>query len=311
MRRVIGIDSTHLKGKYGGCMLTASCQDANFQIFPLAFGVVDRENDTAWEWFFRGLSSAIPDSETLTFVSDRHSSIYTGLRRVYPKSHHGACTVHQQRNITSSFKKKLLAFHVSRAARAYRICDFHTYFNEVIKLDPACGAYLETIGFSHWTRAYFLGNRYNVMISNVAESLNSVLKEARELPVIPLGEFIRTTLISWFEYQVQSNSGGNYHVNLGKWSCTCRAFDMLYYPCPHAISAAVTEDITLQSIMAPEYSVDNWRQSYKASIKPVPDVSNAYPLPASIASLDLQPPFTRRPPGRPKKKRIASRGELW
>lgn len=82
MRRVIVIDGTHLKGKYGGCLLTASCQDANFQVFPLAFGVVDSENDNAWEWFFRVLSTAIPDASNLSFVSDRHSSIYTGLRRV-------------------------------------------------------------------------------------------------------------------------------------------------------------------------------------------------------------------------------------
>jgi len=82
MKRVIVIGGAHLKGKYGGCLLTASAQDANFQVYPLAFGVVDSKNDDAWEWFFRVLSTAIPDGEILTFVSDRHSSIYTGLRKV-------------------------------------------------------------------------------------------------------------------------------------------------------------------------------------------------------------------------------------
>ena len=82
MRRVIVIDGAHLKGKYLGCILTASCQDAYFQVFPLAFGVVDNENDAAWEWFFWVLSTAIPDSSKISFVSDRHSSIYTRHRRV-------------------------------------------------------------------------------------------------------------------------------------------------------------------------------------------------------------------------------------
>ena len=36
------------------------------------------------------------------------------------------------------------------------------------------------------------------MTINVAESLNVVLKEARELPIISLPEFIRTTLMTSF-----------------------------------------------------------------------------------------------------------------
>jgi len=39
------VDGTHLKGKYKGVLLTASGQDANFQVYPLGFAVVDSEND--------------------------------------------------------------------------------------------------------------------------------------------------------------------------------------------------------------------------------------------------------------------------
>ena len=85
IRRVIVIDGTQMKGKYGGCLLTGSCEDGNFQVFPLAFAVVNSENDDAWEWFFRELSRAVPDTTNLSFVSDRHSSIYRGLRRVSRK----------------------------------------------------------------------------------------------------------------------------------------------------------------------------------------------------------------------------------
>ena len=47
MRKVIVVDGTHLKGKYDGCLLTASAQDGNYQIFPIAFAVVDGENDSS------------------------------------------------------------------------------------------------------------------------------------------------------------------------------------------------------------------------------------------------------------------------
>lgn len=82
MRKVIVIDGTSMKGRYGGVLLSACAQDANFQIFPLAFAVVDSENDNSWEWFFEKLNSFVPDSTDLVFVSDRHTSIYNGLEKV-------------------------------------------------------------------------------------------------------------------------------------------------------------------------------------------------------------------------------------
>lgn len=82
MRKVVVVDGTHLKGKYAGCLLTASAQDGNYQIFPLAFAVVDSENDSSWEWFFEQLSGFVERDDELVFVSDRHTSIYKGLSKV-------------------------------------------------------------------------------------------------------------------------------------------------------------------------------------------------------------------------------------
>lgn len=45
LRRVLVVDGTHLGGKYKGVLLTASGQDANFQIFPLAYAIVDSEDE--------------------------------------------------------------------------------------------------------------------------------------------------------------------------------------------------------------------------------------------------------------------------
>jgi len=82
MRKVIVVDGTSMKGRYGGCLISACCQDGNFQIFPLAFGIVNSENDSAYEWFFQRLSIIAPDNPDLMFISDRHESIYTGLSKV-------------------------------------------------------------------------------------------------------------------------------------------------------------------------------------------------------------------------------------
>ena len=82
MRKVVVVDGTHLRGKYAGCLLTASAQDGNYQVFPLAIAIIDRENDNSWECFFKKLQAFVPNTHNIMFVSDRHSSIYYRLAKV-------------------------------------------------------------------------------------------------------------------------------------------------------------------------------------------------------------------------------------
>ncbi|KAG7578982.1 Zinc finger PMZ-type [Arabidopsis thaliana x Arabidopsis arenosa] len=320
MRNVVIIDGAHLRGKYAGCLLTASAQDDNFQIFPITFGIVDGENDKAWEWFFTCLKKIVPDGENLTFVSDIHSSIYTGLGKVYLKSIHGASIVHLQRNVATKFKKRMLAGLISKAARAYRKTTFH---------------------------------EYNIMTSNVAESLNAVLKEARELPIVLTLEYIRVlggTLMTWFEkrrekatqhdkpltpkveeivqrnyerstsydvakinneqYEMKTTTGLSYVVDIQKWTCTCEEFNLLQIPCSHAIAAAICCDMSVPMLAAPQYGSFFWSLAYTGSIYPVPDLSTLREVPDRIATLTVLPPLTRRPPGRPNRTRYLSTGEF-
>ncbi|KAL0802869.1 hypothetical protein Bca101_058045 [Brassica carinata] len=114
MRNVIIVDGTHLWGKYAGCLLSASAQDGNYQVFPLDIAVVDGENDKAWEWFFQKLTLFIPDSSEVVFVSDRHPSIYHGIGKVYPNGCHCACILHLKRNMRTYFKDKHLGYLVGK-----------------------------------------------------------------------------------------------------------------------------------------------------------------------------------------------------
>lgn len=45
---VLSIDGTHLYEKYKGTLLVATSVDANFQVFPLAFAIVEGENTSSW-----------------------------------------------------------------------------------------------------------------------------------------------------------------------------------------------------------------------------------------------------------------------
>lgn len=82
MRKVVVVNGTHLRGKYAGCLLTASAQDGNYQVFPLAIAIVDGENDNSWGWFFKKLQAFVPNTNNIVFVSYRHASIYYCLAKV-------------------------------------------------------------------------------------------------------------------------------------------------------------------------------------------------------------------------------------
>ncbi|XP_024016380.1 uncharacterized protein LOC112089858 [Eutrema salsugineum] len=82
MRKVVVVDGTFLHGKYKGTLLLATTQDGNFNIFPIAFAVVDTENDESWEWFFTQLHRVIPDDEGLAIISDRHKSIGNAIGKI-------------------------------------------------------------------------------------------------------------------------------------------------------------------------------------------------------------------------------------
>ncbi|XP_024010363.1 uncharacterized protein LOC112085384 [Eutrema salsugineum] len=299
--------------------------DGNFQIFPIAYAVVDSENDAAYEWFFRCLQTIIKDDRGVMFISDRHSSIYSRLRKVYPSAVHGACLVHLARNVTTRFKESRLPALMVLAAKAYTVFEFGQLFGELRSVNPACAEYLTELGLPHWTRAYSVGQRYNVMTTNVAESLNKmslmgwfVRRRAKHAAEIhPLTSKVRDIMDENFfectklkvivvnqnEFEVYDPSGVRFEVNLQSKICSCRQFQMLLIPCCHALAASSYGQIDNNILVGEVYTTGFMRSLYEGVFHPVP-------TPVSTGEPELLPPIMRRPPGRPRKTRIPSRGEF-
>ncbi|KAL7191735.1 hypothetical protein ACSBR2_023756 [Camellia fascicularis] len=62
----------------------------------------------------------------------------------------------------------------------------------------------------------------------------------------------------------------------------------------------------LYELVEPYYHVSEYRFTYASSITPIPTVEKP---PFNTEDCIIHPPVVKRPPGRPKKKRILSRGE--
>ena len=322
-------------------------QDANRQIYPLAFAIVDSENDNSWSYFFQHLRSAVPDENGLIFVSDRHGSIFKGLRDNYIFAKHGCCTFHLFGNVKSRFKRSDLWGLYQKANKAYTKQEFNLHFAQLCRESKEVGDYLKGVGFQSWARSHMCANRFNIMTSNNAESINSRLKGPRRLPLIGLIDGIMSVMMKWFyerrekgkscsevltptlcgelevnylrsltmvvsrlnqyEFQVHSN-GHTFLVNISARTCYCNAFQIDQIPCPHATAAAKSCGVDPVQLVHPFFTAENWREAYKETVYPVPSFVR-WEVPEHIMNKTCLPPNVRRPPGRPRKNRIPSRGE--
>src|SRR5437773_2698500 len=101
---VLGLNSTHLKSKYQGMLLTVTAIDTNESLFPLAYTVISSENSDNWLWVNQLLRNIIIqyapsflNPQGLTFVSDRQKGLLKALGTSFPQSPNGYCLRHLEK----------------------------------------------------------------------------------------------------------------------------------------------------------------------------------------------------------------------
>ncbi|XP_021832456.1 uncharacterized protein LOC110772332 [Prunus avium] len=149
---------------------------------------------------FTKLHEAIGEYPNLVIISDRNVSIENVWNKVFPRAQHGICFYHMKGNIKRTCKLKKrdqILMHFEQAAKSYSIAEFDCHFRK-IKRKEHVAQYLEQAGLHKWSRAHMDGHRYNVMTTNIAMSINSVLRFARMLLVVHLIREIINLLVKWF-----------------------------------------------------------------------------------------------------------------
>ena len=77
-RRVIGLDGCFFKGACQGERLCAIGRDANNQMYPIAWAIVEQETTKKWEWFIGLLIKDLDindQGEGWVFISDQQKVI--------------------------------------------------------------------------------------------------------------------------------------------------------------------------------------------------------------------------------------------
>lgn len=202
---------------------------------------------------------------------------------------------------------------------------------------------------AHWTRVYFQGDKYNLMTSNIDETLNKALLGGRSSPILELIKFIRAMLTRWFSarrkksqkhkelvppyvdkvmtknmlkmkaskvgnisswsYEIVGQFGQIKHVLLDTKRCNCKVYDKLKIPCGHALLAANSKKVEYGSLVGDFFKTTAWVATYLGVVNPELD-GGELEIPSEIVERNILPPRTRRPCGRPRELRIPSIGEF-
>ncbi|XP_060182204.1 uncharacterized protein LOC132611857 [Lycium barbarum] len=197
-RPVMMVDATFLKSKYRGVLMIAVAKDGNNSIFPLAFGIADSENNESYRWFFRHVKKVFGTRKDLSILSDRHSSIATAIKELYPDTQHGICIYHMEKNLQKYFPSEAILSLFYNAATTYKQAEFRTYMSQIQQIDPKAAEYIEEEPPERWARSFHTNRRYNRLTTNNVETMNSVLRKAREFPIMACIDYIQNKLQNWF-----------------------------------------------------------------------------------------------------------------
>lgn len=99
-RPFIGLDGCYLRGLYKGMLLVVVSIDANYRVYPLAFGVVEYENQYSWTYFLETSYEQFGKNKgcRLCFITDRQKGVLIALDQVFPISEKRFCCRHKYAN---------------------------------------------------------------------------------------------------------------------------------------------------------------------------------------------------------------------
>ncbi|WVZ08557.1 hypothetical protein V8G54_021903 [Vigna mungo] len=118
-RPIICLDGAFLKGRHHGELLTAVARDANDQMLPLTYAIVEVENKETWTWFLELLIEDLGGSDVcsgLTIMSDQQKGLRHVVEDVIPGVAQRFCVRHLYANFRKKFPGKNLKRLMWRAA---------------------------------------------------------------------------------------------------------------------------------------------------------------------------------------------------
>lgn len=240
--------------------------------------------------------------------------------------------------------KRLLVEDFYGAAYASKPEGFHRCADSIKSISVDAYNWVMQSEPNNWANAFFRGMRYNHMTSNFGELFYGWVSDAHDLPITQMVDAIRGKIMEliytrrnesnqWVtrltpsmeerlekeslnisSLQVLTSSGTKFEVrgdtiefvDVDHCDCSCRGWQLTGLPCCHAIAVMVCLGRDPYDYCARYFTADSYRSTYSESIHPIPSLERPKKKDASQAAVTVNPPPTRRPPGRPTTKKVGS-----
>ncbi|WVZ17710.1 hypothetical protein V8G54_010692 [Vigna mungo] len=297
-------------GKYGGELLTVVGRDANDQMCPLAYAVVEVENKESWTFFLELLIEDLGGGgfcSRCTFMSDQQKRY---------------CV----RHIYSNFRKKFAGLNLRqllwKAATSTTPETWESVMRQMKEVNIDAFKYLIQIPprqVNIGALKLFTGiPSCDTLVNNISEGSNSVILDARGKPIISMLEEIRMYLMNrWASNREKAAEGvredkildakithtsiiaEKYVVDVEKRDCSCRKWTITGIPCCHALTAMSFLNINPEEYLPLWFRTCTYEETYNPIIYPL----NGPHLWQRTSTPDIEPPPKKVLPGRPRKKR--------
>uniref|UniRef100_K3XQZ9 SWIM-type domain-containing protein n=1 Tax=Setaria italica TaxID=4555 RepID=K3XQZ9_SETIT len=196
-RPVILVDGTFLTGKYKGTLMMAVAVDPEQQLVPLAFALVESENNESWSWFMKLVRvHVLGPSRIVCMISDRHHGLLNCAKDHidgFPPLVHRWCTRHFAANMSRRQKSNRVIGKLKLLCKVHTEREFCEKLEDLVKdLNDDAKEWLkgEMEDKDKWAQAFDEGGmRWGIMTTNYSESLNGVFKGIRSRPVAGIIEY--------------------------------------------------------------------------------------------------------------------------
>ncbi|GKV28230.1 hypothetical protein SLEP1_g37311 [Rubroshorea leprosula] len=186
-RPILGLDGAFLKGPCKGQLLFAVGRDANNQMYPIAWAIVEGESTSIWTWFLEFLNHdlKIGDGEYYTFVSDQQKNLF-------PKARRRRCARYIYANFRKEHKGKALQRWFWITTKSTNEAEFKRNLEGLNKLKLTAKDYVMKLDPNFWCKAFFdTYARCDVIDNNMTEAFNGFILDARHKGPLSLLEDLR------------------------------------------------------------------------------------------------------------------------
>ncbi|XP_043705403.1 uncharacterized protein LOC122655261 [Telopea speciosissima] len=214
-RPFIGIDGCHLKGKYGGVLLSAIFVDGNNALFTIAFGIVEVECKDSWLFFLECLNEGLGDAshdQSLTFMSDKQKGLSDAIGMIFPYAQQRCCSRHLYQNFKKLFPGPVLKQYFWSASRAYTGIQFKREMNFIRELNNEAYQWLIKNPLTMWARHAFDDRaKSDHVTNNLSESFNQWIADLRHMPILTLVDQLRVKMMKRLYRMYEKGCGYDIH----------------------------------------------------------------------------------------------------